>query len=151
MNMMIARRIGLLVGASWLSLLSGCSSETSCTEIGCRDTITVSVAESLVAADGEYELVVEAPSVTSSCTITTSGGESTMECPDSASEVTPNALEVVINFAPSTLDTTSAVTAIVSLAGAPVGEVEEVPNYTSSSPNGEDCPPTCLQGSVELQ
>jgi len=145
----------LIISAGFsLALLPGCSSG-SCVEIGCRDQLVISIDPSIVVADGIYELTLESASesaVSGSCTLTIAGGESSANCSGTNGEfIEGGSPSFVFNFPPSTIDSQSLVTVKLSSAGTDLAAVEEIPAYDSQRPNGEDCPPVCLQGNIEIQ
>ena len=118
------------------ALLIGCEEAKTCTEIGCMNGITFNIMDSF----GE-------PAITTHGSITIDETEYTFDCrEESESTVICGegtvflAIEAGANFSYSIYggDTES-------------GFGEGTLNFTESTPNGEDCPPVCLNASISVE
>lgn len=121
--------LGVAAGAAAL-LLGGCEvgEPKVCTLIGCTDGLTVALA---TRPAGAFRIELRVPGVATPYVF---------DCPDPArcasgalfEELTPEAATVTVTTA----------------RGSVVREVR--PTYTTSRPNGDDCPPVCRQGTVTV-
>lgn len=139
-------RLSLLLA---LSSLSGCEIVKSCTEIGCINTLTITVT-----ADGAGVPEVHGTITVGSTTydVACLGGDNTGSSP----EVTC-AQGGVVSISVSEADGGGVVS--WALAGAdPVdtgdwgydGTGSTTPAWESSEPNGEGCPPVCWAATMEI-
>ena len=111
-------------------LLGGCGAlePKVCTLIGCSDGLTVAL-QSRPA--GAYRIELRVPGV---------AAPYVYDCPDPSRCATGALFE---ELTPETATVT-----VTTARGTVVRDVR--PSYTTSRPNGEDCPPVCRQGTVTV-
>lgn len=156
MNRMNLRRT-LAFTSILISALAGCGGGDDngggCTEIGCGPALRVELARSAWTA-GTYEIVVEADTVTTNCTVKLpfSSCDNLVVCdrpnPGFFVEVSGCALSADQHSIPAVSwneKGPTSVTISVLQDGAVIGTDMFQPTYATSAPNGADCGPVCSQ------
>ena len=111
-------------------LLGGCEAldPKVCTLIGCTDGLTVALA---TRPAGAFRIELRVPGVPAPYVY---------DCPDPSRCASSALFEE--------LTPESATVTVTTARGSVVREVR--PTYTTSRPNGDDCPPVCRQGTVTV-
>ena len=123
----------------------GTGGAQACTEIGCNDgfTLTLTAANGTFTA-GEYTLDTDLDGTTESCTITI-GAMVDSTC-NALIDVTntPNRIDILYGGTPASVGV------VVALDGTEVFNQTYTPEYMEVQPNGEGCPPVCMQAGAEI-
>lgn len=152
-------RLALLGAVGWGAF--GCGETTDggpgygCTDIGCLSSLEFTIADDGGEAgnrDDEYVVTVTVGERIGTCTLviveTAAESERSNECTgDVPIELgsTDDFTGFTINEAPETVHV------VVTLDGATVYDETVTPEYTTSQPNGPDCPPVCQSASVPIE
>lgn len=113
-------------------LLLGCTADKACTLIGCNDGLSVTFKGT---APDNFSLKLKAEGQT----------ELNLSCPGGSSQFTCLPGRVLVNnYTPAQVEVTYT-------AGDKTVTRSFTPSYTTASPNGPDCGPSCKQATVEIE
>ncbi|MEZ0371645.1 MAG: hypothetical protein ACAI44_21315 [Candidatus Sericytochromatia bacterium] len=123
----------LLVTLTALCLISACTPEKSCSLIGCVDGLKITLKGQVAQS---FKLTIKAQGQP----------DHNLSCPEGTSGniCFPDGSVFVNNYTPQSVEITYS-------AGEKTVTRSFNPSYTTSSPNGPECGPTCKQARVELE